>query len=106
MPERILFISSNSVIARRFKHTIEGNTDVLCDTITNPYIVKKMRYYDIDRYKKIIIHKNLSYEFPNEVTVNKMYRICRKRELYLLYKYNPFYKSDLTSFFTGGIIQV
>ena len=105
MSKRILFISSNSVIARRFKHTIEGNTNVLCDIITNHYIVKKMRLYDIERYDKIIIHKNLSYEFPNEITVKRLYNVCRNRRRYLLYKYEPFYKSDFKSFFAGAIIQ-
>ena len=104
--KKILFISNNSVISYKFKKYIEKYSDYICDILTNKYLVDKLSYYNIVKYRKIIIHSERGELFPNAITTKKLFIKYPDKRKFILYKYGPTYPADTdTSFYSGVILR-
>ena len=103
---KILFISKNPVISQKFKRFIERWSPAKCDIITNIYSLNRLTPYDIRHYTKVVIHSERGDEFPKPQSINKLFKKYPKNTHYILYKYGPFYPSDVfTSHFSEVILR-
>lgn len=106
MGKKILFISKNYLIALKFKKFIQHYSKYKCDIIKNRYELDRLNTKNLRSYKKIIIHSERGEEFPNASQINKLYKKYPQKDQYILYKYGPFYPSDMfVSYYSNVIIR-
>ena len=106
MVKKILFISKNYTVALKFKKFIQYHSRYKCDIIKDKYEFDKLDTNKLLIYKKIIIHSERGDEFPNASRINQLYKKYPNKDKYILYKYGPFYPSDMfVSHFSNVIIR-
>lgn len=106
MERRLLFISNNYTVALKFKKFIQYHTGYKCDIIKDKYSFDKLDACKLRIYKKIIIHSERGGDFPSASRINKLYKKYPIVDKYVLYKYGPFYPSDMfVSYFSNVIIR-
>tara|TARA_B100000131_G_C17886987_1_gene520690 strand:- start:184 stop:525 length:342 start_codon:yes stop_codon:yes gene_type:complete len=104
MVKKILFISKNYTVALKFKKFIQHHTRYKCDIVKDKYCFDKLDVNKLRIYKKIIIHSDRGSDFPTASRINKLYKKYPIEDKYILYKYGPFYPSDMFSSYYSNVI--